>query len=252
MSRPDQAAPIPGLLVPDWPAPPNVRALVTTRAGGSSRPPYHSLNLGERCGDDPAAVAANRRRLAAMLPGEPGWLCQVHGKRVVELPAGAGAEADAAWTDRPGTVCAVLSADCLPVLLCDRAGSRVAAAHAGWRGLVAGVLEATVAALATPPDQLLAWLGPAIGQQAFEVGPEVRAAFVALDPLAASAFLPGQGDRWHADLYALARLRLAGAGVGAVSGGGACTFSEVERFYSFRRERDTGRMACLAWLAAPV
>lgn len=242
----------PALIVPDWPAPPNVRALVTTRAGGVSAPPCDSFNLGERSGDDPAAVAANRERLRQLLPAEPVWLHQVHGNRVVALPADPGCQADAAWSARAGMPCAVLTADCLPVLFCDRQGTRVAAAHAGWRGLADGVLEATAAALEVAPGKLLAWLGPAIGQDAFEVGPEVRAAFLAHDPAAAAAFRPGRDDRWHADLYHLARQRLAAAGVAQVSGGGLCTWSDAATFYSWRRDGRTGRMASVVWLAPPV
>lgn len=238
--------------IADWPAPPAVRAFTTTRAGGFSSGPWGSFNLGERCGDLPAAVLANRERLREYLPAEPGWLRQVHGARVVALPAGAGAEADAAWTLQPGQPCAVLTADCLPVLFCDRAGTRVAAAHAGWRGLAAGVLEATVAALGVAPGELLAWLGPAIAQDAFEVGPEVRAAFLAHDPGAARAFRPGRDDRWHADLFLLARLRLAGVGLHAVSGGGSCTWSDPARYYSYRRDGQTGRMASVVWIEPPV
>lgn len=239
-------------LIPDWPAPAQVRALVTVRPGGVSLPPWDSLNLGARSGDDPAAVAENRARLRRLLPGEPGWLQQVHGTRVVELPAGAGQEADAAWTAQAGVPCVVLTADCLPVLFCDRAGTRVAAAHAGWRGLAAGVLEATVAALACPAEQLLAWIGPAIGQDAFEVGPEVRAAFLEHSPAAASAFRPGRGDRWHADLAGLARQRLQALGLPAPGGGRLCTWSDHQRFYSYRRDGRTGRFASVVWIAPPV
>lgn len=224
---------------------------MTTRAGGVSRPPYDSLNLGDHVGDDPAAVAENRRLLRAHLPAEPKWLKQVHGTAVAHADAlAAAAEADAAVAFRPGTVCAVLTADCLPVLFCDRQGTRVAAAHAGWRGLSAGVLEATVAAMQCDAGDILAWLGPAIGPQAFEVGGEVREAFVADLPETAAAFAPAGPGKWRADIYRLARLRLARAGVGAVFGGGLCTHTDAERFYSYRRDRVTGRMAALVWLAA--
>lgn len=234
---------------PDWPAPDIVRALVTTRAGGVSRPPCDSLNLGDHVGDDPEAVAENRRRLRAFLPSEPGWLRQVHGTTVAiaDNPAEA-AEADAAVAFEPGKVCVVLTADCLPVLFCDRQGTRVAAAHAGWRGLAAGVLEASVAAMQCPPSEILAWLGPAIGPQAFEVGEEVRDIFVREFPETAAAFVPGQPGKWLADIYALARLRLARAGVHQVYGGGFCTYTDAERFYSYRRDKATGRMASLIWL----
>jgi polyphenol oxidase len=239
-------------LRPDWPAPAHVRALVTTREGGVSRDAYASLNLGAHVGDDPAAVAENRRRLveAAALPAEPIWLSQVHGLGVAKLAADSkpGIEADAAMTDSPGVVCAVLTADCLPVLFCDRLGTRVATAHAGWRGLAGGILEASVEAMDTPPEDLHAWLGPAIGPAAFEVGDEVREAFVARHPAANTAFIPSPAGRWLADLYTLARLRLAACGVRSVHGGGECTFTDAQRFYSYRRDGDTGRMASLVWI----
>ena len=241
-------------LLPDWPAPAAVRALVTTRAGGVSRPPYDSCNLGDHVGDAEAAVLANRARLDHALGGAGPvlWLTQVHGHDVVDAGGWRpGVHADAAWCDRPGPVCAVLTADCLPVLLCDREGTRVAAAHAGWRGLAAGVLEATVAALGVAPDRLLAWLGPAIGPAAYEVDGAVRDAFVGADPGAAPAFAATRPGHWRADLYALARRRLAGAGVDAIHGGGLCTASDAARFYSYRRDRVTGRMASLVWIAGP-
>jgi YfiH family protein len=235
----------------DWPAPANVHAVTTLRGGGFSQPPYATFNLAAHVGDDPTAVAANRARLGRLLrlPAEPRWLDQRHTATVIDAersthPAHG---ADASFAGRPGVVCAVLTADCLPLLLCNRDGSRVAAAHAGWRGLAAGVLEATVTALDEPGDRLLAWLGPAIGPQAFEVGDEVREAFVAHDPAAQQAFRPTSGNRWLADLYLLAGQRLAACGVTAIYGGGWCTYSEPERFYSYRRDRTTGRMASLIW-----
>ena len=237
------------MLKPDWPAPARVRACMTTRDGGVSLPPWAGFNLGDHVGDDPAHVAANRARLRAFLPGEPGWLRQVHSARVVELGRDVDLEADAAFTRTPGQVCAVLTADCLPVLFCDRAGSVVAAAHAGWRGLANGVLEATVASMGVPPDEILAWLGAAIGPRAFEVGDEVRAAFVSRHPAATAAFVPHAPGKWLADIYALARIRLGSAGVRAIHGGGRCTFTEAETFYSYRRDGVTGRMASLVWLA---
>lgn len=239
-------------IVPDWPAPRAVRALVTTRSGGVSVGRYAGLNLGAHVHDAPAAVVCNRQLLAAHLPSEPVWLEQVHGTAVVRAQAAsAGAQADAAFTDEHGVVCAVLTADCLPVLLCDSAGSVVAAAHAGWRGLLGGVLERTVAAMAVEPAQLLAWLGPAIGPGAFEVGAEVREAFCAHDGAASEAFVAGAGEgKWMADIYALARQRLASAGVTAVSGGGACTVTDAKRFYSYRRDGLTGRFASLVWIEA--
>jgi YfiH family protein len=240
-------------LRPQWPAPATVQALVTGRTGGISRPPYDSLNLGDHVGDDPAAVAANRQSLQtrAGLPAVPLWLSQVHGTRCVNAAqAQPGDEADAVMAQAPGLVCAIMTADCLPLLLCDRAGSRVGAAHAGWRGLLDGVIESTLAALDCPPGEVLAWLGPAIGPRAFEVGPEVRAAFITEDPAAATAFTPKNGptEKWLCDIYALARLRLARAGVTAVYGGEHCTYTEKEDFFSYRRDGTTGRMASLIWL----
>ena len=241
-----------GLLLADWPAPPGVHALQTTRAGGVSPGAYASLNLGSNTHDAPQHIAANRRRLreALALPAEPVWLRQVHGTAVIDaaVPAGAATpEADASVSAQAGVVCAVLTADCLPVLFCSDDGRWIAAAHAGWRGLAAGVLEATIARAPLPPARLMAWLGAAIGPAHFEVGPEVREAFVAVLPAAAAAFRAGRGDRWLADLYALARLRLAAAGIDRVHGGGCCTYADAARFYSFRREPDTGRMATLIW-----
>jgi hypothetical protein len=236
-------------IIPDWPAPAGVRALVTTRAGGVSAGPYASFDLATHVGDDPAAVAENRRRLRALLPAEPLWLNQVHGVCVVDAAtAHAGAEADAAFARGKGTVCAVLTADCLPLLLCNDVGTVVAVAHAGWRGLAAGVIEAVVRATNEPPARLLAWLGPAIGPQSFEVGAEVRAAFVAHAPAAAAAFAAKENGKWLADLYRLAEQRLNALGVARVFGGGFCTFNEADRFYSFRRDKATGRMASLIWL----
>lgn len=243
------------LIRPDWPAPPAVHAVATTRTGGSSRGAYASLNLGDHVSDGRAAVLSNRARLRAELelPGEPLWLQQVHGIEVVNVAtAGSRPTADAAYADSPGLVCAVLTADCLPVLLCDRAGTRVAAVHAGWRGLAAGVLEASVAALVASgvaAGDLLAWLGPAIGPQAYEVGAEVRNAFLAADPEADAAFRSGRPGHWLLDLYAAARARLARAGVTAVWGGNCCTFSDPQHFYSHRRDARTGRQASLIWLA---
>ncbi len=238
-------------IVPAWPAPANVKALSTTRAGGVGTAPFDSLNLGTHVGDDPAVVAANRARLRGLLPAEPCWLNQVHGTTVVDLASHAGVpDADAAVSRRPGAVCVVMTADCLPVLLCDRAGTVVGAAHAGWRGLQGGVIEATVRAMGVPAAGLVAWLGPAIGPDAFEVGDEERAAFVADDPAAAAAFRPaGPAGKWLADLYLLARQRLAALGVASVHGGDACTVTDAARFFSYRRDGRTGRMASLVWLA---
>jgi YfiH family protein len=230
--------------------PSGVRAAVTTRTGGVSRAPFDSLNLAAHVGDDAEAVAENRRRVreALSLPSEPAWLEQVHGDAVVVLPGGEGARADAAITFSRGHVCAVLVADCLPVFLASRNGDCVGIAHAGWRGLAAGVIEATIAAFDRDPGGLVAWLGPSIGAGAFEVGPEVREAFVAQDAAAGAEFRPGRSRRWMADLPGLARRRLAAAGVGAVAASGFCTASQPDRFFSYRRDGVTGRMAALAWL----
>ncbi len=238
-------------IVPDWPAPERVRAFITTRAGGVSSGPYSSFNLGDTTADDPAAVRTNKARLEALLPSRPRWLRQVHGARVVAAETAAGERADAACTAASGVVCAVKIADCMPVLLTDTAGSVVAVAHAGWRGLAAGVVENTVHALGVEPGSLMAYLGPAIGPRAFEVGEEVRAAFCAVDAAAAAAFEPHTPGKWLADLFALGRQRLAGCGVRRVYGGGLCTYSDPGRFYSHRRNPVTGRMAALIWLAEP-
>lgn len=239
----------PAAIIPDWPAPRRVRALVTTRAGGVSQGPYASLNLGDHVGDVPEHVAENRARLGAHLPAEPRWLRQVHGTEVARLDEGPVAPtADAAVAREPGVVCAVLVADCLPVLLCDADARVVAIAHAGWRGLAAGVVEQAVAATATDPARLLAWLGPAIGPDSFEVGDDVRDAFRARDARAVFAFAPRDNGRWLANLYLLARQRLAACGVHAVTGEPACTFSDPARFFSYRRDGVTGRMAACIWL----
>lgn len=228
-------------------------AYSTTRLGGVSAGPFASLNLGDHVGDDPGSVVLNRFRVrkGLGLPGEPLWLRQVHGCEVAEAGAApVPCAADAAVARLPGQVCAVMTADCLPVLLCDRLGQAVAAVHAGWRGLAAGVLERAVSAMGVDSDQVLAWLGPAIGPDSFEVGPEVRDRFLDSDPGAGEAFCAGSRGRWLADLYTLARLRLERAGVTAVFGGGHCTYSDPKRFFSFRRDGVTGRMASLIWLVS--
>jgi YfiH family protein len=238
------------VITPDWPAPVTVRAYTTTRAGGVSQPPFDTLNLGGHAGDDARAVAENRRRLTRALGsiGEPRWLHQVHGTRVAELngkaPVG---DADAAVSRRPGEVCVVTTADCLPVLLSNRAGTTVAAVHAGWRGLAAGIVKAAVAALDEPPNAILAWLGPAIGPSIYQVGDPVRESFLAADAGAGAAFTARDGA-WLCDLYALARRQLAACGVTAVYGGGFCTYSESARFFSYRRDERCGRMASLIWI----
>ncbi|GAC1628168.1 MAG: peptidoglycan editing factor PgeF [Nevskia sp.] len=239
-------------IIPDWPAPPGVHAACSTRGGGVSSGPYAGLNVGRSGGDESSAVDENRRRLVAALrlPGAPQWLRQVHGSCVVQMPADPPEpDADGCFTRQRRTVCAVQAADCLPVLFCDDAGSVVAAAHAGWRGLVGGVLEATVAALPVAPRRLMAWLGPAIGPEAFEVGEEVREAFTRKDAGAAAAFRAGAVPGKHfGDLFLLARRRLAAAGVRRVYGGGLSTHADPARFYSFRRDGVCGRMAALIWL----
>ncbi len=236
----------------DWPAPRHVHALSTTRTGGIGEGPFASLNLADHVGDDPAVVAQNRARLRSELglPSEPGWLTQVHGCGVARVGRDPlGCEADAALGVMPGQVCAVMTADCLPVLLCDVLGTRVAAVHAGWRGLAAGVIETTVRQMDVAPGQLMGWLGPAIGPEAFEVGDEVRACFLQADAGAEDAFRRSLNGRWLADLYGLARRRLAGAGVESVWGGGCCTYSDARRFFSYRRDGVTGRMASVIWLS---
>ena len=254
----------------DWPAPPGVRALATTRFGlGVSLPPFDAFDLGLRNGDDVAAVAENRLQLEAalQLPSSPCWLRQVHGTHVVRFDcphpnppphAGEGGEravqagggepdADAAVTSEPGTVLAILTADCLPVAFAAKDGTEIAVAHAGWRGLAAGVLEATVAAMKTAPRDIVAWLGPAAGRDAYEIGEDVFDAFAASDPRARAAFVATRPGHWNVDLYALAKQRLADVGVADVHGGGLCTMSDPARFYSHRRDQRTGRMATLVW-----
>ena len=242
----------PDWIVPDWPAPASVRAFVTTRAGGVSPAPFESMNLGLRSGDAADNVLRNRVRLRRRLPSDPVWLRQVHGALTLDA-AGDHAdeiEADAAWSAAPNVVCTVMVADCMPVMLCDRDGGAVAVAHAGWRGLAGGVIEATVRAMRTPPARLMAWLGPAIGPARFEVGADVLKAFTALDAQAAAAFVPypGRAGKWLCDLGMLARQRLAALGVTQVFGGGLCTVDDA-RFFSHRRDAGrSGRMAALIWI----
>ncbi len=244
------------LIRPEWPAPARVRALMTTRNGGTSQGPYSGrvnggLNLGTRCGDHPEAVAANRALLRRHLPSDPIWLHQLHGQQVLAAAdfstSSSEPQADASWTDQPHVVCAIQMADCMPILFCSQDGKVVAGAHAGWRGLAGGIIEATVRAMQVAPEDLMVWLGPAIGPNAFEVGEEVRAAFMESNAKATSCFKP-HGDKWLCDLEGLARQRLHALGVKQIYGGGCCTFSEPEHFYSFRRDRDTGRMAALIWI----
>lgn len=254
----------PEVIIPDWPAPGRVRAAFTLRSRGVSRPPFDSFNVASHVGDEPRAVEENRARLRERLEltAEPAWLTQVHGPHVADLDAVAdldsmagldpGAargllEADAAVTRAAARICVIQVADCMPVLFAAADGTAIGAAHAGWRGLAGGVLEATVRAMNTPPAQVLAWLGPAIGQAHFEVGDEVRAAFMADDPGASAAFVANDRGRWQCDLYVLARLRLATIGVRSVHGGGWCTYADKARFFSYRRDGRCGRMAALIW-----
>ncbi len=238
----------------EWTPHAGARAVSTLRHGlGDSMAPFDSFNLGMRCGDDADVVARNRDALVEQLhlPSRPRWLRQIHGTTVatcddancLDEP-----EADAAITTKPNVVLAILTADCMPVLFCSDDGGTIGAAHAGWRGLAAGVLESTVVAMRMPPKKILAWLGPAAGPPAYEVGDEVRAAFVDADSRAASAFAATRPGHWLCDLYALARLRLAATGVTRVSGGGLCTISDPQRFFSHRRDGITGRMASLIWI----
>ncbi|MET0497574.1 MAG: peptidoglycan editing factor PgeF [Steroidobacteraceae bacterium] len=243
----------PRWLTPDWPAPATVRALTTLRDGGVSRGDFESLNLALHVTDDPAAVLENRRllRTAAQLPSEPVWLEQVHGIEVVTAEGQTSPpRADASVAKHAGNVCSIMTADCLPVVFCDVAGTRVAAAHAGWRGLVGGVLAATVAALDTAPETLMAWMGPAIEPEAFEVGTEVREQFLARDVRSESAFTPNARGRWQADLYELARQELQRLGIVRIYGGGFQCFADSARFFSYRRNARTGRMATLIWIDA--
>lgn len=242
-------------IFPDWPAPPQVHAAITTRLGpGISQAPFERFNLGQRSGDSADAVATNRIALqqALALPAAPRWLCQMHGVNVAEqgpLPTVQEPQADAAVSHLPGTVLAILTADCLPVLFCADDGSAIGAAHAGWRGLAAGVLEAVMKQLQMPAERILAWLGPCVGAASYEVGEEVREAFVDHDRAAAECFTTTRPGHWHCDLAALARQRLTAAGVGRIHGGGFDTLTDP-RFYSYRREgARSGRFASLIWLA---
>ncbi len=239
------------LISPCWPVPLNVRACSTTRGEGISLPPYDSLNLSDRVGDAPERVAENRRLLMqyARLPTMPVWLEQVHGTRVLRLTGMQqyDIQADAVYSNLPGQVCAVMTADCLPVLFCSIYGDEVAAVHAGWRGLSSGILEQTLAQFTAPPAAIFSWLGPAIGTKKFEVNEDVRSVFTSMDAIYSSAFIP-VGIKYFADIYLLARLRLQIAGVNKVYGGDYCTVTDNQRFFSWRRKRTTGRMASLIWL----
>ena len=239
-------------LIPDWPAPAGVKACVTRRNGGVSEGNFASYNMGIRSGDKLEHALANRELMRSDFgwANEPQWLLQVHGTHVVKAAAsGEEQEGDAVWTDSFALPCAVLTADCLPVLFCDRGGTRVATAHAGWKGLQAGILENTLQAMGCPVSEVMVWLGPAISQKHFEVGPEVRDAFLRVDPAAEAAFVPGEGDRWFGDLYLLARQRLQAVGVNAIYGGGFCTAEQESQFFSYRRDgKESGRLASVIWL----
>jgi polyphenol oxidase len=250
-------------LVPDWPAPEKVKALVTTRQGGVSAAPWASFNLGDHVGDDPSAVRENRSRLRKVLPTEPKWLRQVHGTLCVDVSQiSEPVDADASFTRQPGIVCSVLTADCLPVFFCDDQASVVAVAHAGWRGLANGVLESTVSAMQINPARLMAFMGPAIGPEKFEVGPEVRETLIDKDESASRAFVATTNGKWLADIYLLAWLRLRSLGIERVFGPASksgkfesattncCTVSQSEQFFSYRRDGVTGRMASCIWLAS--
>ncbi|WP_027857396.1 peptidoglycan editing factor PgeF [Marinobacterium jannaschii] len=240
------------LIQADWPAPAHIHALASTRQGGVSTAPYDSLNLGDHVGDQPVAVAQNRDLLLASqgLHRRPQWLQQVHGTTLVKASDdGSVPQADACWSDQPGQACIVMTADCLPVLFTDRLGTKVAAAHAGWRGLAEGILEQTLQIFADPAE-VMVWLGPAIGQAAFEVGDEVRERFCELLPRSEAAFIPGErAGKWQADICQLARLRLQRAGVRQIHGGGFCTYADSARFFSYRRQAQTGRLASMIWIA---
>ena len=236
---------------PDWAAPGNVRAFVTTRAGGVSKGEYAAMNLGLHSGDERANVERNREIVRTHLPSAPRWMAQVHGIAVCDLDRlgpDDGPRADAAVTGEPKRVAVVLTADCMPLFLCDARGTRVGVAHAGWRGMAAGVIESTVRALGVPAQEVLAWMGPAIGPAAFEVGPEVRAAFMEVEARAGNAFVPHGDGKYLADLYALARQRLERAGVRSVFGGGFCTWRETTRLFSYRRVQASGRMGAFIWM----
>lgn len=243
-------------ITPNWPAPSNVKALQTTRIGGISQAPYASLNLGAHVNDDAIAVTKNRQLLSPYLPSEPVWVNQVHGLNVIDAATSSCLQdADASFTIKPNVVCVTMTADCLPVLLCDKSGTVVAAVHAGWRGLCDGVIEAAIQKMQVPPTEILAWLGPAIGPNVFEVGSDVREQFVEKDSQATLAFKPLDNrvaDKWLCDLYLIAKQHLNKLGVTEIYGAGVnedfCTYTDEIRFFSFRRDNVTGRMASLIWL----
>ncbi|MBB71556.1 MAG: hypothetical protein CMF50_04095 [Legionellales bacterium] len=239
------------VIQPNWPAPANIHGFTTTRLGGVSEAPYDSFNLGDHVGDSEAHVSQNRQLLAECfnLPSSPIWLRQIHSPVCVKANAShLHNEADGSYSRTPGEVCAVLTADCLPILICNKQGSEVAALHGGWRGLFAGIIANALTMLDSSPEELLVWLGPAIGPNAFEVGPEVRDNFISLIPTLAEAFKPGNGDRWYGDIYGIARQQCQALGITAIYGGNYCTVSTPDLFYSYRRDGTTGRMASLIWM----
>jgi len=235
---------------PEWPAPANIHAAMTTRWGGGSLPPYDSLNLGDHVGDDLRTVTNNRALVEQQLrlPSQVRWLHQTHSTIAVQV-TGSDCEGDASYSKKSGVVCAVMTADCLPLLVCNREGTEVAAIHAGWRGLHDGIIESTIARLDSAPDQLMVWLGIAIGPDQFEVGAEVRRQFINEDGSAENAFKPSSREGyWLADIYRLARIRLNRLGIDDIYGGGLCSYSDSEAFFSYRRDGVTGRMGALIWM----
>lgn len=237
-------------IIPKWPCHANIHALQTTRVGGFSESPFNSFNLADHVEDNPLSVARNRQLLAPYLPTEPVWLNQVHGVHVIDAATSRCIEnADASYTTLPNVVCVTMTADCLPVLICDKAGTMVAAVHAGWRSLCDGVIEATIEKMPMAGSELMAWLGPAIGPDSFEVGDDVREQFIAHDSRAVSAFKPSN-EKWLGDLYQLARQRLQALGIDDIYGEPHCTYSNEDQFFSFRRDGRTGRMATMIWLSA--
>ena len=236
-------------IIPDWPAPTNVKAIQTTRVGGYSVAPFDSFNLGSHVQDDAFTVAKNRQRLSQYLPSEPVWLNQVHGVDVIDAAnSSCVQDADASFTKNKNVVCVTMTADCLPVLLCNQQGTAVASIHAGWRSLCDGVIEATIKSMGHEPEHLIAWLGPAIGPDAFEVGDDVRQAFTTQNPAYSQYFRPGAAGKWLADLPALAAAKLQALGVNDITRSGLCTYNETDRFYSYRRDNVTGRMATMIWI----
>lgn len=239
------------VITPNWPAPANIRSLSTTRIGGFSLAPYDQFNLGDHVGDDPFSVSKNRQQLinSTNLPQSPYWLRQTHSIQAINTQDWhADIEADSCFSTTTDHICAVMTADCLPILLCDVDGNHVAAIHAGWRGLLAGVIENTIEKMTCPANQLLAWLGPAIGPTAFEVGAEIRDAFIAANAVDTTAFTSADNELWLADLYLLAGHRLQKSGITAIYGGDFCTFNDHHRFFSYRRDGVTGRMATMIWI----